>query len=416
MSERPLLWVKSGPLLPADTGGKIRTLQMLREINRLRPVTYLATKSATVPLDPAEEADPYATEKIWIDQALSPRLSPRFFLGLAANLLTTRPYSLSRHFSASLRARLIELDQSGRFEWIVCDFLSPALHFHRHDWQTPTVLFQHNMEAQIWRRLSQNHPNPAARLVFRLEHLRLRRWERKLSAAFDGVITVSPDDSRFAREAYHLPNVLGDVPPGVDAESFASVGEARAKLGDLPPRLAFLGSMDWLPNVEGICWFVREVYPALKARHPGAQLRIIGRKPVPAVRRLSEEDASIEVTGSVDDIRPCLQDCAALIVPLLSGGGTRIKILEGMAAGLPVLSTSVGAEGLPFESGRHLVLADGVKGFLESCCRLLQDAAQREAIALEGQHLVEAQYSWKAAAEQFLSQCRKITKARNSLV
>lgn len=396
-----ILWVKSGPLHPPDTGGKIRTLNMLREINRLRPVTYLGVKPSHESLHPAEGSDPYAAEKFWIEKPDAPRRSARFFFEIAKNLASSRPFALTKHYSEACRRRLIELDASGRFGVIVCDFLSPGLHFTSRSWQTPVFLFQHNMESQIWARLGENHGSALARVYFASQARRMFAWERKLSRLFRGVITVSPEDSQFARERYGLTNVLGDVPPGVDTEFFSPLPDQRPD-GERPV-LAFLGSMDWLPNVEGVCWFAREVLPLIRRRVPAVRLRIVGRRPAPEVVRLGKDDAGIEVTGTVDDVRPRLRDCLAVVVPLLSGGGTRIKILEAMALGLPVVSTVVGAEGLPFENGRHLLLEDDPPQLADACIRLCEDGGFRVQLMADARNEVVRRYSWAGAASRFLS-------------
>jgi glycosyltransferase involved in cell wall biosynthesis len=399
-----ILWVKAGALHPPDTGGKIRTLSMLRELNRWNEVTYLGLRPADVELHPEEEPDAYAAEKLWITKPESARKSVRFFFQLALNLLSSNPFALSKHYSPDLRAKLIELDASGRFDLIVCDFLAPALHFEGHTWRTPTVLFQHNMESQIWKRMAANHSRWIGRAYLRDQFRRMWRSERQLSRIFDGIITVSKEDSRFAREEYGLTRVLGDVPPGVDTEFFKP---ATSKASPFPV-LAFLGSMDWLPNIEGVRWFVDEVYPLVKLSVPDVRLRIIGRRPGPEIQEMSRIDPSIEVTGTVEDVRPWLRDAAAMIVPLLSGGGTRIKILEAMAAGTPVLSTTVGAEGLPFTDGTHLLLADVAEVFAERSVDLIRSFEMRQNLANRARSVVVDHYSWAAASRTFQSLCSNL--------
>ena len=212
-----ILWIKTGPLLPADTGGKIRTLNMLTEMNRLHEVDYLSLQPAGEPLHPDESAAPYARQMIWISKAEPKKKSIPFFIDLAASLFSSKPYALSKYQSAPLRQRLIELDASGRYHLIVCDFLAPALNFENHAWRTPTTLYQHNMESQIWKRMASNG-GAMKRAFLGLQFRRMFAWEQRLSRLFNGVITVSAEDSRFARDEYKLTNVLGDVPPGVQGK------------------------------------------------------------------------------------------------------------------------------------------------------------------------------------------------------
>ena len=227
----------------------------------------------------------------------------------------------------------------------------------------------------------------------------MTKWEEKLSRGFDGVITVSPEDSKIAREEYGLDNVLGDVPTGVDFGYFGN-GEPDGGSGE-GFTLGFLGSMDWMPNIEGVHWFVREVWPDVKRRVPNCRLLVIGRKPPASVSKLAEDDHQIEVTGTVDDVRPYLARCQALAVPLLSGGGTRIKIMEALAAGLPVVSTAVGAEGLGLEDGEQILIADSPTEFSDSTVRLADDEALRARLASEGAKRVRDGHGWEAVTEIF---------------
>ena len=155
--------------------------------------------------------------------------------------------------------------------------------------------------------------------------------------------------------------------------------------------------MDWLPNVDGVLFFSREILPLIREAEPDVVFTIVGRSPAPAVRRLAEEHG-IEVTGRVDDVRPYLAASAVNVVPLRIGGGTRLKIFEAMAAGRAVVSTSIGAEGLPTENGRHLLLADDPAAFARSVVTLLREPRVRQAMESEARAFVTTRYDWAVAA------------------
>lgn len=400
-----LLWVKSGPLLPLNSGGRRRTHAMLTELNREHEVTWLAGLPRGESLDPREPDDPYAREKIWIPTDEPAKGSLRFAAALAVNLVASRqPYVLDRYRSPDLRRRLAELDRDGRFDLIVCDFLTPAVHFDGLALRTPAVLFQHNVEAQIWERLAAGKRHPAARAYFLGQAARMRASEGRLSAGFAGVITVSPEDAALCRDRYGLTNVLGAVPTGVDTAYFSPPEVSRRQAG----LIGFLGSMDWMPNVECVLHFARDILPAIRARHPGCRFRIIGRDPAPAVRRLAEEEPGIELTGTVDDVRPHLDACAVLVVPLRSGGGTRIKIFEAMAQGVPVVSTAVGAEGLPVTDGRDILIADAPDAFAGAVDRVLSSPALAASLAENARRKLVAEHSWPRVAAAFLELCRPV--------
>jgi glycosyltransferase involved in cell wall biosynthesis len=270
------------------------------------------------------------------------------------------------------------------------------------------------MEAEIWRRLATNKPNPISRWYFASQHRRMAAAEKTLSADFDGVITVSPDDSRFCKETYQLANVLGEVPTGVDTDYFSVADTTRdgnaVKEGEVL-RIGFLGSMDWMPNIEAVEWFVQDIFPKIRDRHPSVEFDIIGRNPPAGLVGVADESPGINVTGTVEDVRPYLRKCALIVVPLLSGGGTRIKILEAMAMGLPIVSTEIGAEGLGLVPGKHLVIADSAKDFAEHTIELLCNETLREELSIRGRQRVEREHQWKNAADAFIAHCRTLLAA-----
>jgi glycosyltransferase involved in cell wall biosynthesis len=183
------------------------------------------------------------------------------------------------------------------------------------------------------------------------------------------------------------------VPTGVDTSFFAPAREAAVD----PHRLVFTGSMDWLPNEDAMLYFCREILPRIRRVEPGVTVSIVGRAPTPAVRRLAA-DPAIEVTGRVEDVRPHIARGAAYIVPLRIGGGTRLKIFEAMSMGRAVVSTSVGAEGLPVADGRDLLIADDPDRFADAVVRVLRDRDLRAGLERAARRLVVERYDWSAAA------------------
>jgi glycosyltransferase involved in cell wall biosynthesis len=165
--------------------------------------------------------------------------------------------------------------------------------------------------------------------------------------------------------------------------------------------LVFLGSMDWLPNIDGVEYFVREILPLIRKRVPACTLAIVGRTPSAAIRALAQRDPGIQVTGTVADVRPWLWSAKVSIVPLRIGGGTRLKIYESMAAGTPTVSTSIGAEGLDVSHPANIRLADTAAGFADQCIELLENAQERERLAAEALALVTAHFSWDVVTTEF---------------
>lgn len=398
-----ILWVKYGTLFPPDTGGRKRTWAMLREIVRAgHELHYLALKTHEATVGAEEQADLYATQKTWIDHHEAAKGSPAFFLELLGNaLLSRRPYVLDRYQCDAWSKAIAQ--HAANVDVVVCDFLTPAPNFEGLRLPCPVVLFQHNIESQIWKRLADSAGNPVKRAYLSSQFRRMWRAEKELSERFAGVITVSPEDSAFCRDHYQLRHVLGDVPTGVDVDAFQPPTAPPAH-----PTIGFLGSMDWMPNIDGVLWFAREVLPRVRERLPAVRMKIIGRNPPASISALAA-DPAIEVTGTVPEVQPHVHQCSLIAVPLLAGGGTRIKIFEAMAMGVPVISTTIGAEGLPVTHGQEIEIANDPQTFATSTLRLLQDQAAATGLAMRARELMERRFSWRFAAEKFVELCSSVT-------
>jgi glycosyltransferase involved in cell wall biosynthesis len=393
-----VLWVKADPLHPLDSGGRIRTYHVLRLWQRRHDVTYLALFPQGTPDEARRNAGEYSSHQAWVPWSDVPKGSLGFYLDLLRNLLLSRsPYVIDKYRSGAATSEIARLEREQPFDLVVADFLSmtPNIVAAGID-PGKVVVYQHNVESQIWKRHYTHARNLLTRAYMYVQWRRYERFEREMCGRFAGVVAVSEDDATRFVQDMGLRNVLGHTPTGVDVEHFRAAGHDPE-----PGHLVFLGSMDWMPNIDGIEAFVRDVFPRIRHACPDARLTIVGRNPVPRIRALETPDSGIHVTGTVDDVRPYLRRAAVSVVPLSVGGGTRIKIFEAMAVGVPVVSTRVGAEGLPVVDGTHLLIADEAEAFARSTLELLRDPARGHSIGRAGQELVEARFSWDVAAERF---------------
>ena len=221
-------------------------------------------------------------------------------------------------------------------------------------------------------------------------------YEGQVCRSVKSIIAVSEADAEKMRALYGVSRVTA-VPTGVDVAFFTPPAEAQPATD-----LVFVGSMDWMPNVDGVVWFVREVLPLIKRKLPGCSLAVVGRTPGREVTELAERDTRIRITGTVADVRPWLWGSKVAIVPLRIGGGTRLKIYEAMAARTPVVSTMIGAEGLDIAPGEDILIADQPEAFAEACVRLISDGDERRRLADAAWRHVETKHSWQAAALEFV--------------
>ncbi len=390
-----VLWLNAGLLLPLDKGGKLRTWHLMRHLASHHEVTYLSFAGPGTSKADLAGMGEVCSRLETLPRGEMSKQSPAFYLHASRFLLDPAPYAVAAYRSRQYRTRVAALLAEGAYDVVVCDFLVPAINLPRR-LPCPAVLFTHNVEAEIWRRHAGTAATAWRRALLRSQWRRMLRFEGDTLARFDMVLAVSDADrDTFARlYAGQLRAPVRVIPTGVDARYFAEAADLPCD----PYRLAFTGSMDWLPNEDAVVYFVREILPEIRKVEPRVTLSVIGRNPTPAVRHLAAEVPGIEVTGRVDDIRPHLARASLAVVPLRIGGGTRLKIYEAMAMGRPVVSTSVGAEGLPLVAGRDLEIADDPRAFASRVLSLLSDPAARQQMADVARRLVAERYDWPAVA------------------
>jgi len=405
-----ILWVKADKLLPVQNGGNIRTYHVLRYLSLRHELTFYSYYGGKP--DPNYERElqrqlPGAVAVCTGKRELAGVARGFHYLG---HLGAQPPYAVSRFADAGVQQELRAWFREQRFDVAVCDFLDAAVNFPaRHS--IPSVLFQHNVESEIWRRHAETAGNPAKQMMYGMEFRKMLRYERSAVRRFQHVIAVSEND-----RALMMQWVDGDritvVPTGVDLAQYAPDPEASNGSAQEPASLiTFIGAMDWEPNVDGVEYFCREVWPAIKAEVPEARLRIVGRNPVRRVQKWASE--AIEVTGRVPSVVEHLRESAVVIVPLRIGGGTRLKIYEAMAAAKAVVSTTVGAEGLDVQHGRDIILADDARAFSQAAIMLLRDRQLRrryEKAAAE----TAARYDWPAIGQRFSEVLQAVAEKKSA--
>jgi polysaccharide biosynthesis protein PslH len=402
-----LLWLKTELLHPVDKGGKIRTYQMLRELKRDCHITYLTLDDGTADRAARERAAEYCHELVTVRHRTREKFSVSFYAELALNVASPLPYFMKKYKSAAMRREVERRLAASEFDVLVCDFLMPSVNVPDGA-NCATLLFQHNVEAMIWRRHFEVQRNAAKRLYLRAQWEKTVKFERKECRRFDWVVAVSREDAETMRREYGVGHV-SDVPTGVDTDFFRPQGSAAAD----PHNLVFTGSMDWLPNEDAIRFFTEEVLPLVRREVPGVTLTVVGRNPYPSLVELGRRDSSIVVTGRVEDVRPYMERAAAYVVPIRVGGGTRLKIYEAMAMEKAVVSTTVGAEGLPVSDGEELLLADTPGEFAAAVVRVLRDAGLARSLGQRAAATVRERFGWRGVADSFLEACQRAV-ARHS--
>lgn len=387
-----ILWVKAGKLLPVDSGGKIRSYSLLRELARRHEVTLLSYYNGVS--DP-EYARALGDE---FHGALTIRTSvPSTTLAAAAHyashVVDRAPYAVTKFTARPVRELLSRWMDENRFDVMVCDFLSASLNFPAR-LSTPTALFQHNVESALWGRQAAHEVNPVKRVAFRWEARRMAHYERETVRRFHHIIAVSEQD-RVSMSTMTDPSRISVAPTGVDLSAY----RVEPAQGGRSPLVVFVGSMDWEANIDGVEWFHREVWRGVVRAVPTARFRIVGRNPGPRIRRLAE-DATVSVTGGVPSVVGHLREAAVVVVPLRIGGGTRLKIYEAMAVGRAVVATTIGAEGLDVQDGHDINIADASGAFTDRIIALLTDEQDRARIERNAAASA-GRFDWPVVVRQF---------------
>lgn len=378
--------------VPMDSGKRLRSYQLLKRLARGHELTWLAPEpepgTAGHEARRTMEADGFRVETV---RAPVPgRSDPRFYLGALGSVLSPVPYVVTLHRSADLRRRAGELHARSPFdllhvEWTPLSANRPA------DWDRPWVVDAHNLESRIWERLAAVAPGLHLRAFYGLEARRMARFEVDSFRRADAVIAVS-DLERDEIET--LGGRAFTVENGVDLEGLRSRGAGEE------PILVFSGALDWHSNIDAVEHFVRNLWPGIRAAHPGWKFQAVGRSPNPAWKIRMEAEPGVEIHGSVPEIRPYLERASVVVVPLRAGGGTRLKILEALSMEKAVVSTAVGAEGLEIVPGEDYRVAETPAEWREAVGLLASDSALRRRMGASGRRRIEPRYGWDGLARK----------------
>jgi len=375
---------------PLDAGPKVRSYYVLRHLAEAgHEVTLLAFSRES---DTAESIDHLREFCVAVHTVPMRRSRARDAWHFGRSLLTGTPFLIARDSVAEMTRKAGELVAAGTDAihadqlWMAQYALSAARSVRGRALRL--VLDQHNAMYLIPQRLAERAAGPVQRALLRREAALMRRYEADTCGRFNDVVWVTTED----RDAVGLPDTPAGlrshvIPICVDPQGTPVIDRVAQ-----PHRVTFLGGLHWPPNAAGIVWFAREVWPSVRAACPDAVLTIIGKSPP---KELDGRGEGIEATGYVDDPMPYLKETAVFIVPLHAGGGMRVKILDAWAWGLPVVSTTIGAEGINCRHGDNLLIADTAMGFATAIQRVMADRQLASHLSRSCRAAVDECYDWR---------------------
>lgn len=403
-----LLWISQNIPYPPKTGVLQRNYNLLREASKLADVYLLAVfKRDILPGEYNLEEAKHELGKLCrrIEVVHLPIESSRSLLywKALASLITKDPLSVNWVKSGVMRDKLQQIMREASIDVVHFDTISLAT--YRNDvGAIPKILNHHNIESHLLKRRTQFEANPLKRLYYALEGEKLERYEKATCAEFDTNFTVSELDKQ--RLLGLVPGTRGDViANGVDVEYFKP-DEKPTTAGNL----LMASGMNWFPNRDAVLYMCTEIWPLLCARMPGLSWTVVGASPPQEVIELSNVDQRVCVTGFVDDVRPYLNQAEIYLCPMRDGGGTRVKILDALAMGKAIVSTSMGCEGIDVTPEKNVLIADSPQEFVRQIERLHNDPLLRHTLGQEARKFVVDHYSWPVIGKTLSDVYQRLVK------
>jgi sugar transferase (PEP-CTERM/EpsH1 system associated) len=382
------------PYPPTD-GWKIRVFSLIRHLSRRHRVSLVSFMRTTEDPSAVEALRTYCAD-LWVIPR-DPRYSPwKLFLGLVGQTA----FPLLNYRDRQMMDLLREVLQKHVFDVVQVESLAMAQYCSA--LPHTTILDLHNIESALIKRYALQERNLLKRGYAEVMWRKVAAYEREACRRFTHCLTCSEEDRRLVQGQAGVERV-SVIPNGVDLQAYVPDGAPPAPFN----RLVFVGRMDYHANVDGVHWFCREILPRIRRQKPDVVFQIVGGYPTEDVKRLAIP-GQVEVTGFVEDVRPYLKEATAVVVPLRIGGGTRLKILESLAMGKAVISTTLGAEGIAAVDGREILLADRPTQFADRVIDALDNPDLRKSLHSAGRELVETQYSWASIGnrlEQVYESC-----------
>jgi polysaccharide biosynthesis protein PslH len=388
---------------PPDAGPKIRSYYVVKQLSQTHKITLLAFSRADDTQEAIKHLNEFCEE---IHLVRIKRSQIRNILAMAVSLLRGNSFLIERDIVRTMEQEIETLLKTKHFDIIHTDQLwmaHYALHGRKTSPNIKLLIDEHNACFQVWQRLANGEHNPVKRLFLEYEWRKLRNYEAYACINFDHIVTVTEEDQTIIRklvasqknqslQTYPHTPVFTTIPICIDTQTTAPIQPI-----EMPSEVLHLGTMFWMPNIEGVLWFARQVWPKVSERVNQAKLIIGGKNPPDIIReltRLKDGGSSIEVTGYIPDPTKYLKRAGVFIVPLLSGGGMRVKIIDAWRWGLPIVSTSIGAEGILHQPGENILIADNEEDFANAVIKVLEEPEFAKKLRINGRRWAEENYDW----------------------
>ncbi len=375
---------------PPDSGPKVKTWNVIKYLALHHNVTLVSFVRGNQDAE-IEHLRKYCQEVHTVEME---RGLLKDGAALAQSLVRSEPWIITRDRREAMFDLVRDLSARGSFDVIHADQLNMAQYavVATHG---RLVIDEHNALWMLYQRMANTMSQGPRKWLLERDWRMMKKYEGKICRTFDAVLTVSDVDKQALKEVAGEMKASYVIPIAVDTDEVSQV-----KRSCDANRIVHVGTMFWPPNIDGIIWFTREVLPLIHAVQPEIGFDIIGAKPPNEILQLAEADPRIRVTGYVEDVNPYLENAGVLIVPLRAGGGMRVKILNALSQALPMVSTTIGCEGIAVEDGTHLLVADAPEKFAEAVLKLLANHEMGENLGMNGRTLIRERYDYRQVCTQ----------------
>jgi len=403
-----ILWLSSNVPYPPKGGALQRNYNLIKEMSKNNDIYLLAfNQKALLPKDIDVEV---AVKKLkdyckYIEVVPLPsdRSKLSKYLLLLKSLFTTKPYTVNWNISRQMGELVNNVTLEFKPDLIHYDTIGFTEYYNK-TFKGPQTLNHHNIESAMMYRRYEKETNIFKRLYFYQEAIKIRNYEKKYCGLFEVNLTVSEDDESTLRKNIGTKDIE-IIPNGVDTNYFYT------KKNNIQTKsMIFAGGMGWYPNRDAMIYFAKEIWPLLKEQYNDIKMTVIGRKPPESLLKLSSLDKNFSVTGFVDDVRPYLDNALIYVCPIRDGGGTRLKILDALSMGKPIVATSTAVEGIAVQNEKNVLIANTPDQFVRQIKRLIENKTLRDDLSKSGRELVEEYYDWVAIGNKMNNLYSKLSK------
>lgn len=370
---------------PPDSGPKAKTLNTLKYLSQ----KYDVTLASFVRGDQSEQINQLkkycqAIHTVPLDRKL---IQDGIALGLS--VLSNQPWMMIRDHRHSMQELVEKLIQQNKYEIVYADQMNMAQYAQKVN-GARRILDAHNALWLLYERLWQTMPPGPGKWILDRDWRLLKRYEGEICKNFDVVLAVSNEDRLALQEACGCDVPISVIPITVDIDEVKPVQRSPCA-----NHIIHIGTMFWPPNVDGILWFIHEIFPLIRSQMPEVQFDVIGARPPHNIQDFSSAETHINVTGYVNDLTPFIQQSCVMVVPLRAGGGMRVKILNTLAQAVPVVTTSLGCEGIAVENEKHLLIADSPKDFAQAVIAIMRSPEKGQQLGQNGRNLILEKYDYR---------------------